>query len=95
MPAVTRLGDISTGHDSWPSRPSISASGNVFAEGIPVHRAGDFWAAHCNPARSCHDGVLAAGSGTVFVNGRPIGRVGDPISCGDAVAQGAGTVFAN
>lgn len=95
MPAVTRLGDMSTGHGSWPARPSTSASGNVFAEGIAVHRVGDSWAVHCNPVPQCHDGVLSAGSGTVFVNGQPIGRIGDPISCGDTVATGASTVFAN
>ena len=72
-----------------------SGSPNVNVNGIPVHRQGDSWAVHCNPTPSCHDGALTSGSGTVFVNGKPIGRIGDPISCGDTVAQGAGTVFAN
>lgn len=95
MPPVTRLGDMSTGHDAFPPRPSTSASGDVFVEGIAAHRVGDSWAVHCNPVPVCHPGVLAAGSGTVFVNGLAVGRIGDPISCGDTVATGAGTVFAN
>lgn len=94
MPAVTRLGDVCTGHGAFPSRPSTSASPNVFANGIKVHRKGDSWATHCNPTPSCHDSVLASGSSTVFVNGRDIGRIGDPVACGSSVATGSGNVFA-
>lgn len=89
--AVTRLGDLSKGHDGFPPRPSTEASPNVFVNGIKVHRQGDAWDIHCN--HSCHGGVLASGSSTVFVNGKQLGRVDDPISCGDEVAQGSPTVF--
>lgn len=93
MPAVTRLGDNCTGHGCWPSRPSVSASPNVFVNGIPVHRQGDAWATHCcGPA--CHAGVLAAGSSTVYVNGKQCGRIGDPVNCGSNVAEGSPNVFA-
>ncbi len=93
MPAVTRLGDTCTGHGCFPSRPSSSASPDVFANGIPVHRHGDSWSSHCC-GLSCHGGVLASGSGTVFANGKMIGRIGDPVDCGSAVAVGSGDVFA-
>lgn len=94
MPAVTRLGDICSGHGCFPSRPSVSASPDVFAEGIAVHREGDSWELHGCAVCAPHGGVLSSGSGTVFVNGKQIGRIGDPISCGSSVATGASTVFA-
>lgn len=93
MPAVTRLGDVCTGHGCFPPRQSVSASGDVFVNGIAAHRQGDGWASHCCGA-SCHASSLAAGSGSVFVNGVPLGRIGDPVACGSAVAQGSPTVFA-
>ena len=74
MPAVTILGDICTGHSSRPPRPSISASPNVYVNGIPAHRQGDSWAVHCNYAPQCHAGTLASGSSAVYVNGRQLGR---------------------
>ena len=94
MPAVTSLGDMGSGHGGFPPRPSTSASGDVFVNGIAVHRQGDSWAVHCDPSPSCHAGTLAAGSSTVFVNGKQIGRVGDPVDCGSSVATGSGNVFA-
>ena len=94
MPAVTRLGDMCTGHGAFPPRPSTSGSSNVFVNGIPVHRKGDSWASHCNPKPSCHGGTLATGSSTVFANGKDIGRIGDPVDCGSSVATGSSNVFA-
>lgn len=95
MPAVTRLGDSCTGHGCWPPRANVSASPDVYADGIAVHRVGDGWAAHtCPSIPETHAGALAAGSPTVYANGRAVGRIGDPVSCGSAVATGSGTVFA-
>lgn len=93
MPEITRLGDMTAGHDGFPPRPSIEASEDVFVEGIGAVRVGDAYAIHCNSTPTCHDGRLAEGSSTVFVNGKPVGRVGDPVDCGDTVAFGATTVF--
>ena len=93
MPAVTRLGDICTGHEDFPPRANTSASVNVFINGIAAHRQGDSWATHCNPT-TCHDSVSAAGSSTVYVNGKQLMRIGDPVACGSAVAQGSSDVFA-
>jgi len=94
MPAVTRLGDTCTGHGAYPPRNNTGASGNIFVNGIGVHRKGDGWAVHCNPRPSCHGSVLGGGSSTVYANGKPIGRIGDPVACGSAVASGSGNVFA-
>lgn len=93
MPAVTRLGDMCTGHGCHPSRPNVGGSSNVFVNGIPAHRQSDHWPTHCC-GDDCHDGVLAAGCPGVYVNGLELGRVGDPVSCGSHVAMGSGNVFA-
>jgi uncharacterized Zn-binding protein involved in type VI secretion len=93
MPAVHRLGDDGTGHGCFGARPNSGASGNVFVNGIPVHRKSDPWASHCcGPV--CHGGSLSAGSGTVKVNGLDIARIGDPVDCGSACASASGNVFA-
>lgn len=92
MPAVSRLGDICSGHGCFPPRPSVEGSSNVFCNGIPVHRQGDAWSTHCC-GTPCHDGVLAQGSSTVFVNGKQCSRISDPVSCGSAIAQGSPNVF--
>lgn len=95
MPAVTRLGDLCTGHGCWPPRANNAASPDVFINGIPAHRKSDGWLTHCCPSiPECHDSVLQSGSSTVFCNGQPLGRVGDPIVCGSTVATGSGNVFA-
>lgn len=94
MPKIVRLGDVSTGHGCFPSRPNDTASPNVYCNNIPVHRVGDHWVVHCcGPA--CHDGVEAQGSPNVFVNNKPVARIGDACSCGDHAAIGSPTVFAN
>ena len=93
MPATTRLGDVCTGHGCFPSRPSVSASTNVFTNSKGQVRVSDSYAVHC--CTSCHGGTLATGSPNVFVNSRPIGRISDRISCGSNVAVGSPNVFAN
>lgn len=89
MSAVTRLGDICTGHDLCGPRPSVEGSNNVFINGIQAHRLGDGWAQHC-----LHTSVLGSGSASVFVNGKPLGRIGDAVACGSRVATGSSNVFA-
>lgn len=93
MPAVCRLGDQCTGHGAFPARPNAAGSGDVLINGIPAHRQGDGWEAHCSPS-SCHGGATAEGSATVFVNGQPLARIGDAVDCGSTVAQGSPDVFA-
>jgi len=95
MAGVSRLGDVCTGHGGWPPRPIVSASPNVFCNGIPVARQGDSLASHTNPAiPETHGGNVSGGSSTVFVNGRPLARIGDSVSCGGSIAAGSGNVFA-
>ena len=93
MPPVTRLGDLCSGHDCFNPRPSVSASSNVYANGVPVVRVGDSYALHGCSNRKPHAGNLISGSSTVFVNGLPVGRIGDAISCNSSVAQGSPDVI--
>ena len=92
---VVRLNDYSTGHDCWPSRPSIQGSPDYFVDNRPVVRVGDAWATHCCTHRGndCHDGIQAEGSPTFFVNNRPIARIHDLISCGDHCRDHSETFF--
>ena len=64
--AVVRLGDICTGHNCFPPRPSVTASTNVSINGRGAVRVGDLWAPH-----TCETtpGTQTGGSSTVFVNG--------------------------
>ena len=95
MPAVSRLGDNDTGHDSCPPRPSNGASPNVFCNGIAVHRQGDSWASHGCPDHPPHGATTSSGSPNVYVNGVQISRIGDPVSCGSSIAEGSPNVFCN
>lgn len=93
MPAVTRLGDLNTGHDSCAPVALASASPNVFINGKGAGRVGDTYAEHGCKSHSAHAGTITSGSSTVFVNGKPIACVGDAVSCGGTVAQGSPNVF--
>ena len=92
---AVRLGDICTGHGSWPPRPNVGASTNVFINNLGAHRVGDPWDTHCNPVPSCHSSTQTSGSPNVYVNGKKLARIGDSIGCGSGNAEGSPNVFAN
>jgi len=70
----------------------VSASPNVYINGIQAHKLKDPWNVHCCPTDGCHPGEVASGSATVFINGRPAARIGDSISCGSLIAMGSPNV---
>lgn len=92
MPAVTRRGDVCTGHGCFPPRPNDQGSPDVFVNDIEVHRETDHWTTHC--CGSCHDSNLSSGSSTVYVNDLQCARIGDPVVCGSNVSQGSNNVYA-
>lgn len=92
MPGVVRLGDACSGHGCWPPRPNITASVDVFTNGIGTHRLGDAWAVHC--CEECHPGITIAGSSSVFVNGVAVARLGDAVDCGSVCMVCSIDVFA-
>lgn len=95
MPAVSRKGDIASGHGCFPPTPAIGASPDVYADGINALRKGDPVVPHgcgqCPP----HGRSVSAGSGTVFVNGKAFARKGDSIGCGGSMSGASGTVYAD
>lgn len=91
MPAA-RLGDICTGHECWPPRPTAQASTTVFVNQRGSHRMADAWSGHCC-GPSCHSSTTVKGSTTVFVDGKPAARVGDQVGCGSVIMTGSGNVF--
>jgi len=91
MGSAARLGDMCTGHDCFPPRPSISASPDTFIDGIPALRVGDKYEEHC--CVTCHEGIVIGGSSTTFINGMPAARVGDPIDCESFIAEGSNSTF--
>ena len=96
MPAVTRIGDLSTGDPCGaPPRPAAQGSSNVYANSIPVVRVGDNYQPHACPRSSPHTTPASSGSPTVFVNGKAVHRIGDSISCDSKSAQGSPDVFAD
>ena len=93
MPAVTRKGDLDTGHDACGPTALVTASPNVFINGKACGRVGDSYAPHGCVVHPSHTAHIASGSGTVFINGIPAARVGDPVDCGGSVDQGSSNVF--
>lgn len=92
MPMATVLGQLCTGHGSFPPRPSTSGSDKVLIAGVPVVRVGDSYAVHSSSSGS-HPGVAQTGSPKVLVAGVQRMRVGDPINCGSRVQQGTPKVL--
>lgn len=93
MSGVARLGDLSSGH-CFPSRGNITASSNVFVNGLGAHRVSDLWPVHCCGS-SCHSSITVGGSSSVFVNGLSLARIGDTLSCGETILTGSENVFSN
>jgi uncharacterized Zn-binding protein involved in type VI secretion len=92
MTALTRLGDLCTGHGCHPPRHVQSGSNNVFTNGISTVRVSDIWEEH-SCGSNTHNAVSSQGSSTVFINNLAAVRIGDMLSCGSASAQGSPTVF--
>jgi uncharacterized Zn-binding protein involved in type VI secretion len=96
MPAVSRLGDISTGHGCFPPTPLVNTPvGKTFFNGILACVVGSQHATHVcgivvhpTPARP-----VVSGASKTFIEGSPASRVGDPIGCGDTCGQGSSNSF--
>lgn len=98
MPAVTRLGDLSTGHACYPPTNLVqTAATKSYVNGILValtdpesqfvtHVCGT--SVHPQPSRNISSGAVKS-----FIEGRPVARIGDNIACGDAIAQGSPNTF--
>ncbi|KHN52377.1 type VI secretion system PAAR protein [Pectobacterium fontis] len=85
MGNAVKLGDIDTGHGSYPPTSVSVGSSTVKVDGLPLARQGDPLIPHG------HDRSISGGSSTVFVDGKPAARSGDGVSCG-GVLIGGGSV---
>lgn len=85
MAAVARLNDASD-HGGR----IVSASADVFADGVAVARAGDL---HACPVVGHGTTPLTAATSSVQVNGRAVIAVGDRAGCGARIVAGSPTVF--
>ena len=99
MPAVARgntVDEVLTNHDCTPDAFTQELSGNVFINGVGVHRQGDLNTPHGvnSPGCSLHQTIIDVGSTTVFSNGKGVARVGDFYDGGEEVSTGSGNVFA-
>jgi uncharacterized Zn-binding protein involved in type VI secretion len=98
MPAVSRIGDMSTGHGCFPPTALVSTPVNkTFFNGklASVVDSGCLHAPHtCGVVT--HAGATrapAAGASKTFIEGKPAARIGDNITCGDAIAEGSSNSF--
>ena len=98
MPAVSRLGDMSTGHGCFPPTALVSTSATkTFFNGklASVVDAGSQHAPHtCGIVT--HAGSTRSpsnGASKTYIEGKPAARIGDDIACGDAIAEGSPNSF--
>ena len=94
MPAQCRLGDMSTGHGCFPP----TAVNGAVASKTTVEGSAAAMKDSTHPPHSCDSTVnsgrkISSGSGKTTIEGKPAARIGDPISCGDAMGQGASKTF--
>lgn len=98
MPAVVRLGDLSTGHACFPPTQLVqTASTKSYINGKLVGLAdtqSQFSTHVCGITVHPQSGrTIVGGASKSFIEGKPIARIGDDISCGDACAQGSPNSF--
>ncbi len=98
MPAVSRLGDMSTGHGCFPPTALIQTPvSKTFFNGIKpsVINSGCQHATHCCGI-VCHGGTARSPStvaSKTYIEGFLAARIGDNIACGDAIAEGSPNSF--
>lgn len=91
---VSRIGDITTGHQCYSPSVGITSARTVFANGLLVHCVGDTFTPH-TCGNDVHADVLVGGSAKVLVEGRPVSRLGDALAPGGALmAVATWSVFA-
>jgi uncharacterized Zn-binding protein involved in type VI secretion len=98
MPAISRIGDMSTGHGCFPPTPLISTVvTKTYFNGILASVVNDETqhATHCC-GNTCHTGserAPSSGASKTFIEGNPAARIGDDIACGDTIAEGSANSF--
>ena len=98
MPAISRIGDMSTGHGCFAPTALIQTPvTKTFFNGklASVVNAGCLHAPHvCGVV--IHAGATRSpnsGASKTFIEGNLAARIGDNITCGDAIAEGSSNTF--
>lgn len=98
MPAVSRIGDMSTGHGCFPPTALVTTSvTKTFFNGklaSVVDNACQHAPHTCG--RVTHAGSTrspSSGASKTFIEGKVAARIGDDIACGDVIAQGSSNSF--
>jgi uncharacterized Zn-binding protein involved in type VI secretion len=98
MPAVSRLGDMSTGHGCFPPTALTSTPvAKTFFNGklATVVDSSCLHAPH-TCGQVTHAGATrspSSGASKTYIEGKLAARIGDSIACGDAIAQGSSNSF--
>lgn len=98
MPAITRLGDKSTGHGCFPPTTMITTPvAKTYFNGklAGVVDSACKWSAHtCGTVTHNSDQRYpSSGASKTYIEGKLAARIADPISCGDAIGQGSSNSF--
>lgn len=98
MPAVVRLGDMSTGHACYaPTQLVQTAATKSYINGVLVGLTdpNSQFASHVcgKTTHPQNQRYITGGASKSFIEGKPIARIGDDISCGDACGQGSSDSF--
>lgn len=98
MPAIVRVGDVSTGHACFPPTNLVqTAATKSYINGILVglqDESTQFSPHNCgNSIHQQNTRNISSGSSKSFIEGKPVARIGDNIACGDACAQGSPNSF--
>ena len=98
MPAVSRIGDMSTGHGCFPPTALIQTPvTKTFFNGklASVVNSATQHAPH-TCGITTHSGSTrspSSGASKTFIEGKLAARIGDNIACGDAIAEGSPNSF--
>lgn len=98
MPAVSRLGDMSTGHGCFPPTNLITTPvSKTYFNGklAGVVDSGCKFAAHIcgNTTHNSSIRIPSSGASKTYIEGKKAARIGDDIQCGDAIAEGSSNSF--
>ena len=95
MPAMSKNGALTTGHEQYPPSTIIGTQTKVFADGVNVLVEGDAMVPHQKISKpfDIHGGTVIGSTAKVFVGGKKAIMISDKITCGDFVAMGSNKVF--
>ncbi len=99
MPAVSRKGDMSTGHGPWAPTAMISTPvKKTYFNGklAGVVDAQCQFAEHIAPIMQIHPASIrtpSEGAGKTNIEGKPAARIGDALADGDTIAEGSNNTF--